>query len=233
LRRRLPLFAALAFGIAVGAVAALDLPSRLDASAVVGKRGTAEAAQRAQIPAAIVQQTPMTPVPDTSRVPVPKAKVAKPPAPRPRTAPAVTTATTAPTTTSAARPTPPAVPPAATTSAATTTQKPAAPRSRSARTTAPPATTTAPPSPPPRTDFTPSRNWAWPPADGADYYLVEFFRGGQLFYKATPTEARLTLPESIDFVPGLYRWRVRPGRGAPSANQLDAPIVDSEFILNS
>ena len=79
--------------------------------------------------------------------------------------------------------------------------------------------------------FTPSRNWAWPPTEGADYYFVEFFRAGQVFYTARPTEPRLTLPDRITFAPGVYRWRVRPGRGDPTENRLDAPIVDSEFVI--
>ena len=225
LRQRLPIIAALAFGIAIGAVAALDLPSRLDASAVIADRGSAKAAQRAQLPVTVADQTgstvsipqPATTAPDDT----PPARTLPAPKPKPpvRTAPAATTQSrpvrpTAPATTEAA--TQPATQPAR-----TTTQ---------ARTTAPPRTTTAP-APPPG-DFTPSRNWAWPPVAGADYYLVEFFRAGQSLYRARPTEARLTLPDSIEFTPGVYRWRVRPGHGAPAANRLDPPVVDSEFVLS-
>jgi hypothetical protein len=237
LRKRLPLFVALAFGIAIGAVAALDLPSRLDASAVVGERSnSAAAAQQAQLPT-IVAQRPLAPPVTTARPKVTTAPVRRPrPAPARttpvRTAPAGTT--TAPRT-SGARPSPPASPPAATTTAAAakaTTQSPPAVKAQSTRTTTQPPTTTAP-LPPPRSDFAPSRNWAWPPAENADYYLVEFFRAGQPLYQARPTEARLTLPQSIAFTPGVYRWRVRPGHGAPAGNRLDAPIVDSEFILDS
>jgi hypothetical protein len=229
LRQRLPIIAALAFGIAIGAVAALDLPSRLDASAVIADRGSAEAAQRAQLPVTVADQTgsavsipqPATTAPEDT----PPARTLPAPKPKPpaRTAPAATTQSrpvppTAPATTEAA--TQPATQ-AATQPARTTTQ---------ARTTAPPRTTTAPARPP--GDFTPSRNWAWPPVAGADYYLVEFFRAGQPLYRARPTEARLTLPDSIEFTPGIYRWRVRPGHGAAAANQLDPPVVDSEFVLS-
>jgi hypothetical protein len=227
LRRRLPIIAAIAFGVAIGALAARDLGSRFDAAAIVGERSTAEAARRegtrrAQLPVTVAQQRPVTP--PTTAVTVPKRAVAKPSKPPARTAPSTAAARTAPA---------PGTTAAATTQAATTAQPAPRPRAPAARTTAPrPATTAAPAKQPPPPDFTPSRNWAWPPAEGADYYLVEFFRSGQPLYKARPTEPRLTLPESIEFTPGVYRWRVRPGHGAPAENRLDAPIVDSEFILN-
>lgn len=230
LRRRAPLIAALAFGIAIGALLAIDLPSRFDASAVIGNRSlTAEAAQRAKLPQTVVDQ--------------PQGGQAIPVAPpEPGTGAATTTS----------RPKPPAPP----TPAKTPTQPPArpappaAPRTTAEATTAPPRTTTAPPrtttapprttttraattaAPPPQSDFTPSRNWAWPPVEGADYYFVEFFRAGQHLYLARPTVPRLRLPDSIEFVPGVYRWRVRAGRGVPSANRLDPPIVDSQFVIS-
>ncbi len=231
LRKRLPIIAALAFGIAVGAVAALDLPSRLDASSVIADRSTAEAAQRAPLPQTVADQSQELEPPSTTPAPereVPPAK--KPAAPKPpaATAPATTTESASPPTTTqgepASRPAPPAAP--ATTKATTQAARPTAAPPRTTTTTQ--ATTVAPtPS-----DFTPSRNWAWPPIAGADYYLVEFFRGGQSIYRARPTEARLTLPDSVAFTPGAYRWRVRPGHGAPAENRLDEPIVDSEFVLS-
>jgi hypothetical protein len=228
LRRRLPMIAALAFGIGVGAVLALDLDSRFAASAVVGKRSTAEAAQRASLPATVAQQPVQVPTTTVqATLPTPKPATTKP-----RTTPAATTVRTTPASRPAARP---ATTARATTTAAAATQAPARPRAPTASTTAPPpATTTSrsaaspPPTPP---EFTPSRNWAWPPADGVSYYLVEFFREGKLLYKAATQEARLTLPDSVKFTPGVYRWRVRPGHGAPDENRLDAPIVDSEFTL--
>lgn len=233
LRRRAPLIAALAVGIAIGALLAIDLPSRFDASAVIGNRSlTAEAARRAQLPQTVaepadgvetngtgpnaVETTPVRPgtVPERETTAATATSRPKPPA---RTAPA--------TTRPPARPAPPAAP---RTTTETTT---APPRRTTARppTTTPAATTTALP---PESDFTPSRNWAWPPVAGADYYLVEFFRAGQYLYVARPTVPRLTLPASVRFVPGVYRWRVRAGRGVPGANRLDPPLVDSQFILS-
>jgi hypothetical protein len=231
LRRRLPLIAALAFGIAIGAIAALDLPTRLDASGVV-ESPTQERAPTPQLepPLPLPTSTSTGSVLGTTETERPAATTARGTttgSARPRPAPsrssplnttgAATTTAARPATTAPARP----APPRTTTTARTTTQ---------ARTTQP-RTTTQRQAPATAPSFTPSRNWAWPPAQGADYYLVEFFRGGQMFYSARPTEPRLTLPEEIRFTPGVYRWRVRPGRGAPSENRLDPPIVDSEFIL--
>jgi hypothetical protein len=234
LRKRLPIIAALAFGIAVGAVAALDLPSRLDASSVIADRSTAEAAQRAQLPQTVADQSQdiepaaTTAAPEREAPPVKKPASPKPPA---GTIPATTTESAPPATTTqtepASRPAPPAAP--ATTAATTQAARPPAapPRTTTQATTA--QATTVAPTP---SDFTPSRNWAWPPIAGADYYLVEFFRAGRSIYRARPTEARLTLPDSVAFSPGAYRWRVRPGHGAPAENRLDEPIVDSEFVLS-
>lgn len=89
-----------------------------------------------------------------------------------------------------------------------------------------PATTGAIPS-----GFRPTRNWAWAPVQNADYYIVEFLRDGKSFYRATPTEARLTLPDSVVFRPGPYRWVVRPGFGERAARDLGAPVVDSPFTV--
>ena len=66
----------------------------------------------------------------------------------------------------------------------------------------------------------------------ADYYSVEFTRGGQIFYRATPTEPRLTLPGSVVFRPGSYRWIVRAGFGAPAAKRLGNPVVNSGFTVS-
>lgn len=145
---------------------------------------------------------------------------------------------------STTRPGPPAA--AATTSSVlgtTTTQRPArtaatpAPAaSRPAATTARPAPTTTAAAPAttaaaPR-GFQPTRNWAWAPVPDADYYVVEFLRGGERFYRATPKQARLTLPDSLRFTPGSYRWVVRPGFGAPAAGDLGEPVVDSPFAVS-
>jgi hypothetical protein len=143
---------------------------------------------------------------------------------------------------------------AATTQAATTTRAVTTTRGI----TTPPAETTARPSPPattttavlgteaetPRTTapttttaassgFRPTRNWAWAPAPDADYYAVQFAREGATIYRTTTRVPRLTLPDSLEFRPGVYRWIVRPGFGSPSDARLGAPLVDSGFTVRS
>ena len=66
----------------------------------------------------------------------------------------------------------------------------------------------------------------------ADYYDVAFTRAGTAIYRATPTESKLTLPDTVVFRPGPHRWVVRPGFGARSARNLGAPIVDSPFVVS-
>jgi hypothetical protein len=66
----------------------------------------------------------------------------------------------------------------------------------------------------------------------ADYYSVQFTRGGKDFYRATPAEPRLTLPDSVVFVPGAYRWVVRAGYGPKAANRLGPPVVNSGFTVS-
>lgn len=213
LRQRLPLLAALAFGIGIGAAAALDLPSRIDASGVASDRSTAEAAARVPLPRTVAEGVPEEPT--TTASAEPDRQPSSPPA-RPRTTPAATAPVLPPPTSGG---------PSTRAERTTTTPTPSA-----RRTTQAPATTAAP-RVPPESNFTPSRNWAWPPSEGAEYYLVEFFRDGKLLYRARPTEARLTLPQSVTFTPGRYRWRVRPGEGPLAANRVGDPIVDSEFVL--
>jgi hypothetical protein len=121
-----------------------------------------------------------------------------------------------------------------TTSAATPTKPPPTAASTSPKTvSAPPATTaragtTAAPPP----GFKPTRNWAWAPVKDATYYDVVFTRRGAAFYRGTPTVPRLTLPASVVFRPGAYRWVVRPGFGGRAAKNLGAPVVDSPFTVS-
>ena len=79
--------------------------------------------------------------------------------------------------------------------------------------------------------FQPTRNWAWAPVAGADYYTVRFLRGDTNLYRTSTEQSRLTLPDSVVFLPGSYRWIVRPGFGPRSANRLGAPVVDSTFSV--
>ena len=209
-RDRLPFVAALAL-VGAGAVtlAVLQLASGgPDLSRLVSAResssttgeipaSTARATTTAETqPAATTQRPPTAPA--TTQATTRPATTSRPPAQRP-TAPATTSdvlGTTAETT----RPKPPAAP-----TAPGTTATPQAATTR-------PATTAA--SPP---GFKPTRNWAWAPVQGADYYDVQFSRAGVVFYRASPTEPRLTLPESVVFRPGdvsLGRaGRLRRARG--------------------
>jgi hypothetical protein len=66
----------------------------------------------------------------------------------------------------------------------------------------------------------------------AAYYSVEFTKGGTSFYRATPTEPRLSLPGSLMFTPGAYRWIVRAGFGPRAAKRLGEPVVDSGFTVS-
>jgi hypothetical protein len=198
---------ALALGIGVGAVAALDLPSRSDVSTVVSASTREEPTARRTAPS----RPPSAP--RTSSVLGEAATET-----RPETEPEAERNTARATTRE---------PPAVTTAPPAATSAPA--RSTPARATAAttPARTTAPSSP----GFRPSRTWAWPPVGGADYYLVEFFRAGERIYRGRPTRPQLRLPASVAFTPGVYRWTVRPGFGDPAENDLRAPIVDSGFTV--
>jgi hypothetical protein len=93
----------------------------------------------------------------------------------------------------------------------------------------PPAATTTTPG---TASFKPTRNWAWAPVPKADYYSVEFTKGGTSFYRATPAEPRLSLPDSVVFTPGAYRWIVRAGFGARAAKRLGDPVVNSGFTVS-
>jgi hypothetical protein len=88
------------------------------------------------------------------------------------------------------------------------------------------------PTAPQSSDFTPARQWAWAPVADADYYAVEFHRNGKAFFRTRTAETRLTLPASVDFSPGAYRWIVRPGYGTRAANELGPPLVDSSFTVS-
>jgi len=118
-------------------------------------------------------------------------------------------------------------------SGATTRSKPPAAPTPQKTSTAPPAATTRPAataaSPP---GFQPTRNWAWAPVKNAAYYDVVFTRGGKVFYAGSPTEPRLTLPSSLVFRAGAYRWVVRPGFGDRAAKNLGPPVVDSPFTVS-
>lgn len=218
-RDRLPVAAALTLvGAAVGTLAVLQLASGgPDLSRLVSARDTPSKTTDGQrsTGAASTRAAPTTAAPPSTRS-EPRAAApttsTRPPATKP--AAPVTTSGVLGTTAPGTRPRPPA----ATTASSTTSARPPA--------TTRPATTAASPA-----GFRPTRNWAWAPVQDAGYYDVEFSRAGQSFYRATPSEARLTLPSSVVFRPGSYRWVVRPGFGERAAKKLGPPVVDSAFTV--
>jgi Bacterial regulatory proteins, lacI family len=209
-RDRLPLVAAVALvGLVVGTLAVLQLVAGEQEVAGISTRGSDFLETVADEPAATEPAPPTTEAAGTT-------------APA-RTAPAGTTEPATPPTTSAVlgtdttRPSP--APPAETTP--TRTQAPD-------RQPAASATTTAAAAP---AGFRPTRDWAWAPVEGADYYSVQFLRADGILYRTTTEETRLTLPDSVVFRPGSYRWVVRPGFGSLGAKRLGAPVVDSPFTV--
>ena len=142
------------------------------------------------------------------------------------TRPAATTARRPPATTSKV--------PGTTSPATTPAKPPPAARTTSPKTAAAPTATTARTGTTAATPagFRPTRNWAWAPVKNAAYYDVVFTRQGAAFYRGTPTVPRLTLPASVVFRPGDYRWVVRPGFGDRAAKNLGAPVVDSPFTVS-
>lgn len=209
-RDRLPLAAALALvGVVIGTVAVLQLVSGdADTAGIVSSSGNG----------ALVEGT------ESQDRPAPTARPATTSASPATTRATTTQATTTQATTTAARRTTtrpaaarPARPPAATTTTTgvlgTVAEQPR------------PATTAA------ASGFEPTRNWAWAPVADADYYAVEFLRDGSSLYRTTTEVPRLTLPDSVEFRPGSYRWTVRPGFREAGGGRLGAPVVDSGFVV--
>ena len=207
-RGKLPIVATLALvGAAAVTLAVLQIASGgPDVSRLVSSRAATTATGEAS-------STTSAPT-STQAGTRPAATTARPPAQSPTT----------PTTTSHvletnSRATTQSKPPAAPTSPKTSTTPPAA-------TTRPAATAASPPG------FQPTRNWAWAPVKNAAYYDVVFTRAGKVFYAGSPTEPRLTLPSSLVFRAGAYRWVVRPGFGDRAAKNLGPPVVDSPFTVS-
>ena len=206
-RDRLPFVAALSL-LGAGAVtlAVLQLASGgPDLSRLVPERQSSSTTGEVTAPAATGSATAQT---ETR-----PAATTRPAAQQP-TAPATTSDVLGTTSSGASKPKPP---PAAT-----------APKA----TSAPPAATTQSTTTGRPAAFRPTRNWAWAPVQGATYYDVTFDRGGTTIFHGTRAEPSLTLPASIVFRPGSYRWIVRPGFGARSARNLGEPVVDSPFTVS-
>jgi len=208
-RGKLPIVATLALvGAAIATLAVLQIASGgPDVSRLVALRESAPTTATSTASSAAPAPTSTAPAPTSTRA---ETRPAPTPAPTPATTSDVLPTTSGATT----RPKPPAAP--------------ASPRTSSvppAGTTRP-ATTAASPQ-----GFQPTRNWAWAPVKDADYYEVVFTRSGKLFHRASPTKPRLTLPTTVVFRPGAYRWVVRPGFGERGARGLGAPVVDSPFTV--
>ncbi|MDX6438317.1 MAG: hypothetical protein QOF45_900 [Gaiellaceae bacterium] len=203
--RRWPVAAALVAGLGIGLLAGLDvLPARTD---ILGHLSGDDRTQ-AQGETTNAATAPAHPRPaKTTQAAATTSKRTRRPAPKPATT-AVDSVLDA------------------VTSAPSRTTSPSS-------NVAPPAATTTPTQPPrPAPAFVPTRKWGWGPVKGADYYVVDFFRAGQPFFHATPTAANLSLPNSVVFRPGAYRWVVRPGFGKPAEKRLGAAIIDSKFAVS-
>ncbi|MGH3070659.1 MAG: hypothetical protein ACRDNB_00125 [Gaiellaceae bacterium] len=226
-RDRLPLAAALALvGIVVGALAVLQLVSSdPDVASIVAARASSDG-----VGAQVEQPEPADVAATTSATTAPKPATPGSTPKRTTSAPATTADRTTPPTTSAVLGTQAAKPATGPKTAPAQTPPPARAPATTAGTTAAgttAASTTA--SQPAR--FRPSRTWAWVPVDGADYYEVVFLRNGNYFYRTTTDASRLTLPNSVVFGPGTYRWLVRPGFGERADGDLREPVVDSSFTV--
>lgn len=215
-RDRLPLTAALALaGVVVTTLGVVQLVS-----------GDAEIA--GVIPPGVNSSLVETTEDDQSPGTTATTPATRPPTPATTAATSTRTATTPPTTS---------------TSRATKTQAASTTRARPPRppTRVPATTTTAvlgttaeqpgPPTTPTSSGFRPTRNWAWAPVADADYYAVQFLRDGASLYRTRTDSPRLTLPDSVVFRPGSYRWVVRPGFGPVADGRLGAPTVDSAFVV--
>jgi hypothetical protein len=213
-RDRLPIVAVLTLvGAAIVTLAVLQLASGgPDISRVASARETTPAATTGL---SATTGGPSTPASTETR-----------PAATTETRPAATTARRPPASTTEV--------PGTTSAGTKPTKRPAAAPTTSPKTVSvPPATTTrtgTTAAPPP--GFKPTRNWAWAPVKNATYYDVVFTRQGAAFYRGSPKEPRLTLPGSVVFRPGAYRWVVRPGFGERGAKNLGAPVVDSPFTVS-
>jgi hypothetical protein len=214
--RRWPAFltvAVLSVSAVFGFLALLDLlPSRHDLSRLIPDSASASSASStADLPLVGLPPGPLTATGTNTEAPA-----TVPP-------PLVPTTTTKHTTTASSTA---GVGPAATHSTPTTTR---------ATTTTTRATTTTKAATKPRKTvpgaIQPARNWAWAPVPKATYYTIEFLRGTNRLYRTVASRPRLTLPGSVVFSPGAYRWIVRPGFGTRAENRLGRPVVDSTFTV--
>jgi hypothetical protein len=98
----------------------------------------------------------------------------------------------------------------------------------------------ATPTTPARSEKTPSqpspgRTFAWAPAEGAQVYEVQFFRGTRRVFAGRVHGTRLELPASWNYegtreslARGSYRWYVWPIRRGQRARQ---PVVQATFAV--
>ncbi len=107
-----------------------------------------------------------------------------------------------------------------------------------AKTTKTTARTTLPATTPPsktttRSDFSPSRSFAWPASANARFYSITFTRNGVKVFDSTVTAPRITLPSSFAFKPGRYRWIVLPAFGTKARPRYGPAVVDSQFTVKA
>jgi hypothetical protein len=83
-----------------------------------------------------------------------------------------------------------------------------------------------------------TRVFVWPAVEGALYYKVQFFRGGDEVFEALPSAPRLGLPvrwvykgRRLRLVPGTYSWRVLPAFGSRAHPRYGDPIVRSLWVV--
>jgi hypothetical protein len=98
---------------------------------------------------------------------------------------------------------------------------------------APPvATSVNPPSKSTSTTFVPSRVFAWPAVPGATFYLVRFYRDGREVFQGQVTTTTFTVPSTLRFIAGSYRWNVVAAFGSTAEPRYGTRIVDSTFTVS-
>jgi hypothetical protein len=77
----------------------------------------------------------------------------------------------------------------------------------------------------------PTRLFVWRAHRRASYYHVRFSKGKRTVFEAWPTDARVTVPLRGTFIPGRYRWVVRPAFGLRSQARFGNPIIRSVWVV--
>ena len=93
------------------------------------------------------------------------------------------------------------------------------------------AATTKPPATLRPSAIQPARTWAWAPVPKATYYTIEFRRGTKRIYQTVSSKPRLTLPSSVVFSAGAYRWIVRRASAAAPRSSSASRSSNSVFSV--